>query len=52
MSQERDFSFDKLRRVEEVCQECEDDPTIRRILDILDETDPERGFLPPEEEDE
>jgi RP/EB family microtubule-associated protein len=52
MSQERDFYFDKLRRVEQVCQECEEDPLIKRILDILYETDPERGFLPPEEEDE
>jgi RP/EB family microtubule-associated protein len=52
MSQERDFYFDKLRRVEEVCQEAEGEPIIRQILDILYETDPERGFLPPEKEDE
>jgi RP/EB family microtubule-associated protein len=52
MNQERDFYFDKLRRVEEVCQECQDEPTIKRILDILYETDPDRGFLPPDDEDE
>jgi RP/EB family microtubule-associated protein len=52
MAQEKEFYFEKLRRVEEICQEAEDDPTITRILDILYETDPERGFLPPEEEDE
>jgi RP/EB family microtubule-associated protein len=35
MTQERDFYFDKLRRVEEVCQEGEDEPIIERILEVL-----------------
>jgi RP/EB family microtubule-associated protein len=52
MKQERDFYYDKLRKVEEICQDNEDDAVVRQILDVLYEADPEKGFLPPEEEDE
>jgi RP/EB family microtubule-associated protein len=49
--QERDFYYEKLRRVEDFCQENENDPQLKQILEILYEADPSRGFLPPEEED-
>jgi RP/EB family microtubule-associated protein len=52
MKQERDFYYDKLRKVEEICQDNEDGAVVQQILDVLYEADPEKGFLPPEEEDE
>jgi RP/EB family microtubule-associated protein len=52
MKQERDFYYDKLRKVEEICQDNEDDAIVQQILEVLYEADPEKGFLPPEEEDE
>ncbi|KAJ0036198.1 hypothetical protein NQD34_004875 [Periophthalmus magnuspinnatus] len=46
MEKERDFYFDKLRRIEMLCQEQgEDDPTLRKIIDILYATD--EGFVIP-----
>ncbi|KAH0786392.1 EB1 protein [Histomonas meleagridis] len=51
MSQERDFYYDKLRKVEDYCQDHENEPNIKEILDILYEADESKGFLPPEEED-
>lgn len=52
MIQERDFYYDKLRRVEDFCQDHEDDENINSVLAILYETDEKNGFLPPEEEDQ
>jgi RP/EB family microtubule-associated protein len=52
MKQERDFYYDKLRKVEEICQDNEDDAVVQQVIEVLYEADPEKGFLPPEEEDE
>jgi RP/EB family microtubule-associated protein len=49
--QERDFYYAKLRRVEEFCQDHEDESPVKDILDILYEPDEEHGFLPPDDED-
>jgi RP/EB family microtubule-associated protein len=48
--QERDFYFMKLRKIEEFCQDHEDNSLIKEILDVLYEADEEHGFLPPEED--
>ncbi|CAH1125767.1 unnamed protein product [Ceutorhynchus assimilis] len=48
LEKERDFYFGKLRDIEVMCQECEDNnPLIQKILDVLYAT--EEGFAPPEE---
>lgn len=52
MNQERDFYYEKLRKIEDFCQENEDNEIVKQILEILYEADEERGFLPPEEEDD
>ncbi|XP_032519543.1 microtubule-associated protein RP/EB family member 1 isoform X2 [Danaus plexippus] len=52
LEKERDFYFGKLRDIEVICQEMEDQhnaPIVPKILDILYAT--EDGFAPPEEED-
>ena len=51
MGQERDFYYDKLRKVEDYCQDHEGEENIKEILEILYETDESKGFLPPEEEE-
>ena len=50
MTQERDFYYDKLRRVEDFCQDHEEEQLIQNILSILYETDESLGFLPPEDD--
>ena len=52
MTQERDFYYDKLRRVEDFCQDHEEEQLIQNILSILYETDESLGFLPPNDDDE
>ena len=52
MNQERDFYYEKLRKIEDFCQENEENEIVKTILDILYEADAERGFLPPDEEEE
>ena len=52
MTQERNFYYNKLRKVEEYCQEKEKNPLIKPILDILYEGDEENGFVVPDESDE
>lgn len=52
MNQERDFYYNKLRKVEEYCQDHEELEELKPILDILYEPDEEHGFFSPEEEDE
>lgn len=50
LEKERDFYFGKLRDIEVMCQECDNDdpPTIvQKILEVLYAT--EDGFAPPEE---
>ncbi|CAH2042463.1 unnamed protein product, partial [Iphiclides podalirius] len=52
LEKERDFYFGKLRDIEVICQEMEEQqnaPIIQKILDILYAT--EDGFAPPEEID-
>ncbi|XP_063242399.1 microtubule-associated protein RP/EB family member 1 isoform X2 [Bacillus rossius redtenbacheri] len=51
LEKERDFYFGKLRDIEVLCQEHDQDqnPIIHKILDILYAT--EDGFAPPEEAD-
>jgi RP/EB family microtubule-associated protein len=51
LEKERDFYFGKLRDIEVMCQENdnEQNPIIQKILDILYAT--EDGFAPPEEVD-
>ncbi|PAA82026.1 hypothetical protein BOX15_Mlig019891g1, partial [Macrostomum lignano] len=43
---ERDFYFGKLRNVEIICQEANQTPTVKAILDVLYQT--EEGFAPPD----
>ncbi|XP_011309195.1 microtubule-associated protein RP/EB family member 1 isoform X3 [Fopius arisanus] len=49
LEKERDFYFGKLRDIELMCQDTEDDqpPIVKKILDVLYAT--EDGFAPPEE---
>ncbi|CAG5095770.1 Similar to mapre1: Microtubule-associated protein RP/EB family member 1 (Xenopus tropicalis) [Cotesia congregata] len=49
LEKERDFYFGKLRDIELMCQETEEDqpPIVQKILDVLYAT--EDGFAPPEE---
>ncbi|XP_068198217.1 microtubule-associated protein RP/EB family member 3-like [Antennarius striatus] len=51
LEKERDFYFGKLRDIELICQEHENDnnPVLRRIIDTLYAT--EEGFAPPDDED-
>jgi hypothetical protein len=51
MAQERDFYYAKLRKIEDCCQENEEQTMVQQILEILYEADEERGFLPPEDEE-
>ncbi|XP_041358474.1 microtubule-associated protein RP/EB family member 3-like isoform X2 [Gigantopelta aegis] len=47
LEKERDFYFSKLRNIEVLCQDHEDDPTIKQIMDILYAT--EEGFTTPDD---
>ncbi|XP_072299978.1 microtubule-associated protein RP/EB family member 3b isoform X1 [Eucyclogobius newberryi] len=51
LEKERDFYFGKLRDIEVICQEHENEssPVMTKIIDILYAT--EEGFAPPEDED-
>ena len=49
MTQERDFYYEKLRKVEDFCQDHEEDPAYGNVLNILYETDEALGFVSPEE---
>ncbi|XP_029965955.1 microtubule-associated protein RP/EB family member 3-like isoform X2 [Salarias fasciatus] len=51
LEKERDFYFGKLRDIELICQENENDnnPVLSKIIDILYAT--EEGFAPPEDDD-
>ncbi|XP_076463222.1 microtubule-associated protein RP/EB family member 1-like [Babylonia areolata] len=48
LEKERDFYFGKLRDIEVICQENEDNAMIKGVMDILYAT--EEGFAPPEDE--
>lgn len=48
LTQERDFYYGKLRRIEEFCQVNESDDMVKKILEIMYETDEEHGFVQPE----
>lgn len=51
-TEEKDFYFEKLRKIEDFCQDHQtDDIIIGTVLEILYEQDPENGFVSPEEED-
>lgn len=52
MTEERDFYYEKLRKVEEFCQDNEDDVKYKMIIDILYETDEAHGFVAPDEEED
>jgi hypothetical protein len=47
---ERDFYFAKLRDIEVICQDHEEEPTVKGILEIMYQT--EEGFSQPGEEEE
>ena len=49
MTQERDFYYEKLRKVEEFCEDHDEEPAYENILSILYETDEARGFVSPDE---
>jgi RP/EB family microtubule-associated protein len=51
LNQERDFYFSKLRKIEDYCQENEDEAIVQQILEILYEADEAHGFLPPEDDE-
>ncbi|ELT87671.1 hypothetical protein CAPTEDRAFT_226241 [Capitella teleta] len=48
LEKERDFYFGKLRDIEVLCQENEDQSVVKSIMDILYAT--EDGFGPPADE--
>jgi RP/EB family microtubule-associated protein len=50
--QERDFYYGKLRRIEDYCQENEEQTVVQQVLEILYEIDEERGFVAPEDQDD
>jgi len=52
MTQERDFYYEKLRKVEEFCQDNAGEAAYRKVLDILYETDEANGFVAPDEVDD
>ncbi|OHT08271.1 hypothetical protein TRFO_04868 [Tritrichomonas foetus] len=52
MNQERDFYYEKLRKIEDFCQDNEEEAIVQSILNILYEADEEKGFLPPDDEDD
>lgn len=49
ITQERDFYYDKLRKVEEFCQDNENEIIYKKIIDILYETDEAHGFVAPDD---
>jgi RP/EB family microtubule-associated protein len=49
LAQERNFYSEKLRRVEDYCQENDEASIVQQILEILYEPDEAHGFLPPED---
>jgi RP/EB family microtubule-associated protein len=51
MAQERDFYYAKLRKIEDYCQENEEQSVVQQILEILYQVDEEHGFLPPDNEE-
>jgi RP/EB family microtubule-associated protein len=51
MAQERDFYYGKLRKIEDYCQENEEQAVVQQILEILYEVDEENGFLPPDDDE-
>lgn len=52
MNQERDFYYEKLRKIEDYCQDHENGTHVKNILDLLYEADESRGFLPPDDDDD
>lgn len=52
MCHARDFYYDKLRRIEEYCNDNEGTPNIQEILSILYETDESNGFISPQDDEE
>jgi RP/EB family microtubule-associated protein len=54
MTQERDFYYEKLRKVEEFCQDNQlsGEGAYQKILEILYETDAENGFVAPDQVDD
>lgn len=51
-NQERNFYYEKLRKIEIFCQDNEEDEMVKRVLDILYEADEQNGFVTPEDEEE
>lgn len=49
LEKERDFYFGKLRDIEIICQEDEDNDSNKRIMEVLYAT--EEGFAPPDEDE-
>lgn len=50
MSLEKEFYFAKLRKIEEICQDNEDNAIVQQILDVLYEQDEEHGFVIPNDD--
>ncbi|KAK8842081.1 microtubule integrity protein mal3 [Tritrichomonas musculus] len=48
---ERNFYYDKLQAVEQLCLKLENDDFAKQILDVLYQTDEEHGFVSPDELD-
>ena len=49
--EERNFYYQKLQKVEDICQAKEGDEFAKQILEILYQTDEEHGFVSPDELD-
>ena len=48
VTSEREFYYGKLRKIEEFCQDHEDNDIVKQILEIMYEADEENGFVAPE----
>ena len=52
VTSEREFYYGKLRKIEEFCQDHEDNEIVKQILEIMYEADEENGFVSPQNQND